>query len=377
MFTSTDSGWLGWVLCGWFAVVGFAQTNPPSLSPSFAVDFPPDSPVTFASANWEAIEVEPRAGMALLRVRATLSLKNTSNQSIRGITLVVSSQEVTPGGKASISVPGLNVKPGDVFPVRIDLRLLQPPNGAVAPTVRIGLDGVLFEHLAFYGPNLLNSRRRMIAWELEAERDRAYFRRVLREQGPEGLRRALLASLSRQNRVAQASVRMSAVPVLGTSQGEVLQLAVVQLPGAPVELTGGSVHMTNARTMIPRIRVRNQSGRPVRYVEIGWFGRDPSGNPLVMGSLPGELDLPRGASKELVGTASLQVLAGRRIETLTGFVRQVEFADGKLWIPAREELEAAGLGGVLPSPEEQRLVELYRRQGLGAVIEWLEGTSRR
>ena len=57
------------------------------------------------------------------------------------------------------------------------------------------------------------------------------------------------------------------------------------------------------------------------------------------------------------------------IEGLSGFVSQVEFADGDFWIPSRAALADPLLERVLaPSPEEQRLTGLYRRRGLVALV---------
>jgi hypothetical protein len=54
---------------------------------------------------------------------------------------------------------------------------------------------------------------------------------------------------------------------------------------------------------------------------------------------------------------------------MTGFVSQVEFADGKVWIPSREALKSSPLLRVLaPSPEEQRLADLYTKRGLAALV---------
>ena len=64
--------------------------------------------------------------------------------------------------------------------------------------MEIGLDGILFDDLSFFGPNRLNSRRSMTVWELEAMRDRQYFKEVLQSRGRDGLRAEMLASLNRQ-----------------------------------------------------------------------------------------------------------------------------------------------------------------------------------
>jgi hypothetical protein len=57
------------------------------------------------------------------------------------------------------------------------------------------------------------------------------------------------------------------------------------------------------------------------------------------------------------------------VDKMVGIVSQVEFADGKVWIPRRESLTAAdSLDALAPSPEEQRLTDLYRKHGLKALI---------
>jgi hypothetical protein len=52
---------------------------------------------------------------------------------------------------------------------------------------------------------------------------------------------------------------------------------------------------------------------------------------------------------------------------MSGFVSQVQFADGKIWIPSRKDLGSL-LNILPPSPEEQRLTELYRTKGLQALV---------
>ncbi len=76
------------------------------------IDFPADSPVTAVSSDWSETRETPRGGAYLLDVHAVLSLRNSSQRRIRGVTLAVLAQEVTPGGKGSVSVPSLDVAPG-------------------------------------------------------------------------------------------------------------------------------------------------------------------------------------------------------------------------------------------------------------------------
>ena len=55
-----------------------------------------------------------------------------------------------------------------------------------------------------------------------------------------------------------------------------------------------------------------------------------------------------------------------------GFVNQVEFADGRIWVPNRQNLDHAGLQKVLPaSAEELRLTEIYRHRGPDALVQEL------
>src|SRR5271163_4567296 len=121
-------------------------------TPGRKIDFPVDSPVTAVSSDWSETRETPRGGAYLLDVHAVLSLRNSSQRRIRGVMLAVQAQEVTPGGKGSVSVPSLDVAPNDSFSLRIDLPLLRPLSaGQGVPPVEVHLDGVLFEDLSFYG----------------------------------------------------------------------------------------------------------------------------------------------------------------------------------------------------------------------------------
>ena len=71
-------------------------------------------------------------------------------------------------------MPSLNIGPGEVFPVRIDAQLMRPTQMAGGPLVEVTLDGVLFQDLSFYGPDRLNSRRTMMAMEMEVARSRRF-----------------------------------------------------------------------------------------------------------------------------------------------------------------------------------------------------------
>jgi hypothetical protein len=169
------------------------------------ITLPDDAPLSVLSADWGESNATARGGAMLLDLHTSLVFKNTGQRRIRGITLLVMAQEVTPGGKASVSVPSLNVGTNQTFPVRIDLSLLRPLQAGTGPLVEIALDGILFDDLSFFGPNRLNSRRSMTVWEQEATRDRHYFKEVLQSRGRDGIRAEMIASMNRQDEPAGGS----------------------------------------------------------------------------------------------------------------------------------------------------------------------------
>src|ERR1700680_959422 len=160
------------------------------------IDLPKDSPVAVLAADYKDSNETARGGAMLLDLHAALTLRNSSQRRIRGITLLVTAQEVTPGGKGSVTVTSLDVGPFETFPLHIDLRLLRPLQAAGSAPVQIGLDGVLFDDLSFYGPDKLGSRRTLTLSEFEARRDRKYFKSLVAEGGPERLRREILESMT-------------------------------------------------------------------------------------------------------------------------------------------------------------------------------------
>src|SRR5256714_14963341 len=153
------------------SLVFCAVANAPTLTRK--IDLPKDSPVSVVSSDWGDSNATVRGGAYFVDVHAGLTLRNSGQRRIRGITLAVLAQEVTPGGKGAGSQPSLDVAPGDTFSLRIDMPLLRPLGGAQGgPAVEVRLDGVLFDDLTFYGPDKLHSQRTLTVWELEARRDR-------------------------------------------------------------------------------------------------------------------------------------------------------------------------------------------------------------
>ena len=361
---------------GLLAAASAAWAQAPDARSSVKINLPPDSPVTLVSADWGESRATPRGGAMQLDLHASLQLRNAGPRRVRGVTLLVLAQDVTPGGKASVSAPSLDVGAAEVFPVRIDLRLLRPLGAG--PLVEVGLDGVLFDDLSFYGPDRLNSRRSMTSWELEARRDRRHFKSILEAQGAEGLRNQVLASLARQSERPRLDVQMARAGRATNLEPErEVQFAFLRLPDAPVEPLAGLARISGNQARAPRIEVRNRSDRAIRHLEIGWILRDRQGREFLAGAVPAEVTLEPGGRARIAPETALRVSerAGQPVplDGMTAYVAQVEFSDGKLWIPSRATLADPKLARVAaPSPEEQRLTELYRKKGLNALVEELK-----
>ena len=349
---------------------------------SIKINLPADSPVSLLSANLGESRATARGAAMVLDLHMGLTLRNASGNRVRGVTLRVVTQEVTLGGKASVAVPSLNVGPGEAFPIRIDLQLMRPTQAANGPLVQVDLDGVLFQDLTFYGPNRLNSRRSLTAWELEAQRDRQYFKSVLAAAGPQGLQREILESLSRQAERPRLDVRVSrgrAVSAAAVAPERTAQFAFLKFPDSPVDPVEGWAQLSGSEASAPRIEVRNKGAKPVRYVELGWIVEDQQGRQFLAASLPAsdpELNLLPGHTGRVLQDTALRFSRNGEpvaVKSMAGFVSQVEFADGKVWVPNRQNLQNAMLLKVLaPSAEEQRLSDLYRKKGINALVEELK-----
>jgi hypothetical protein len=349
--------------------------------PPGAVSFnlPGNSPLSLTSFTMADSRATARGAALALDLHMPLTLRNDSGKRVHGVTLRVVSQEVTLGGKGSVTYPSLNVGPGETFPVRIDMQLMRPSQITGGPLVQVDLDGVLFQDLSFFGPDRLNSKRTLTACEMEAQRDREHFKRVLAQTGPNGLRTEMLESMARQSEVAQLVVSVKrtgrAVTAGATAPEHTAQFAFLQFPDSPVEPMKGSAQISGNEAHAPLIDVRNKSGKPVKYVEMGWIVSDPSGRQYMAGSLPSadaDLVLPPGKTARLLQETTLNFSAKGQpvnVQKMVGFVNQVEFADGKVWVPNRQNLENAVLLKVLPpSAEEQRLTDIYRKRGIQALV---------
>jgi hypothetical protein len=339
------------------------------------VNFPADAPVSVVSSGWGESRAIARGGAYVVDVRTSLKLKNNSRLRVRGISLQVSSQEVAAGGKASVSVPSLDVYPGQEFPVKIDLRLLQPNGGSGVAVVQVQLDGILFEDLSFFGPNRLGSRRQLTAWETEARRDRQHLRMILSRSGEDALRRTMLDVLARDNSRPKLDVRLArSSATLANSRN--IETAFLSQPDLPVEGIKAVAVSSGNQLQILELAFQNRDKREVRSIELGLLVRDQEGREFSAGSLPALVSMkPKGgASVQPSANVTLNRPMGlpMKVESLTGFVQQVEFANGDVWVPPSAFRDEARLAKLIPgSLEEQRLSDIYRRRGMPALLEEL------
>ena len=286
------------------------------------------------------------------------------------MTLMVSAQDAA--GKGSVSVPTLDAGPGETFSVHIDTRLVRPL-AAGNPVVEVTLDGVLFDDLSFYGPDMLHSQRTMTRWELEAQRDRKYFKTLLETGGAEGLRKEMLLSLARQGDRSQRGVQMVRGRATNIDAERESQFAFLDIPESPVEASSGRARIGAGLAGAPRFEVRNRSNRAVQHLEIGWIVKDQQGREFLAASMPADMNLAPNQSGQVAQDAALRFDRPVSIQSMSGFVSSVEFADGSQWIPSRSALDQPGLRQVVaPSPEEQRLSQIYSKKGLQALIDELK-----
>jgi hypothetical protein len=228
----------------------------------------------------------------------------------------------------------------------------------------------LFHDLSFYGPNKLNSRRSMTVWELEARRDRQYFKQVLESKGRDGLRSEMLMSLDRQSdrRDMDARVAQSGRSTAMRTERQI-ELAFLQSPASPVVADTGTVRISENEARSPKISIRNRSDRAVRAFEMAWLLKDARGREFVAGATPLDVSIQAQTKTTVVqdGTFKFTQASGAPIslQEMTAYLTSVEFADGSVWVPSRTSRWPT------PSPEEQRLSEIYRKRGIEALVQEL------
>ena len=345
------------------------------------VNFPHDSPVLPVSFSLGPTTARVVSSSLALDLHASVLLKNTAMKTLSGLTLRVEAQDLTPGGRGSVTVPSIEAHPGEAFPVRIDLELRRPfslgqGEGAM---VRVSLDCAVFSDLTAYGPDQLRTRRSLAVYELQARRDREYIASLLASRRFSDIREELNFGLEDYpQRLGLELLRRPSAEVQGREQQ--IPVTTVPFPSSPVQALSGLAQVAGNEVRDPRIEIRNNSRRPVRSIEVGWVVRDDRGKEFVAGIVPASTPL---APVQTVSAGNLGVLRLSRspgqsfsISSLLAFVDDVEFADGKLWIPSRSDIDRATSDPVLRralanSPEQQRLAQIYRRRGLAGLMEEL------
>lgn len=357
------------------AVSATAQVQPGGR-PQVAVDIPDGVPFQVEAFDFENTDWQPRGGALVIELEGSVRFRQLGPQTVRALTLAVDAHDRMLGGRASVSIPSLHAATGDAIEVYVSLRMLRPLPGPPGPAVRIAPDAVLYDSLAAAGPNRLGSVRAMIARELEARRDRAYFRAQLEAGGRDALVSAMQASLRRQAARPRLQVSLARDgPATAGARPRTLALAFLPDADAPLILEQGTALVTGSVSDAPRIRLRNRSAQAVRHFELGWLVRDESGVLYSAGAAPVDGAPSLRPGSVFVTSASrrfaLRPAGTRRAAAWTGmsaYLRSAELADGSVWIPSRSALAASELLDSVPvSAEEERLSRLYRERGPAAV----------
>jgi hypothetical protein len=375
------------LLAGILGAAALLAQDTPLATSSISISLPDDSPVAVMKTDTGTSRTSSRGAALVLDLNLSLTLRNISNNRIHGITLRVVSQEVAMGGVGSVFQPGLNVGPGEAFPVHIATKLMRPVQMSGGPLLQVSLDGVLFQDLSFYGQDKLHSRRIMTASEMESQRDRLALKRLLAQGGSPALKEAVLKILARREGLPQVQGRIvrgraitnSGLAAIAPAERQE-QFAFLQFPDGPIQLIRGSAVIAGSDARTPSIEVANLTDKPVKYVELGWVLTDSNGRSYMAGALPSSdpaFSLAARATGKVSQENTLEFSTGGQplsIRKVTGFVNQVEFADGKMWVPSRQNMDSNPLllQVMEPSAEEERLANLYVNKGIGALVDELK-----
>jgi hypothetical protein len=341
------------------------------------VDFPHDSPIGVVSFSLGDSTATVKGVSLALDLHTSLALRNWSGKRVRGLTLRVEAQDLTPAGKASVTVPSLNVLPGETFPIRIDLELLRPFNSTKSggALVQVTLDCVLFDDLSSYGPDNLRSKRTLLVYELEARRDRQYFRKLIENGQTAKLREEMNFGLP-DVRVPQLAFELLRNAADNDHRSRPVTVSFVAFPHSPVEVMNGAAEVYRNELHMPHVDVRNRTSKTLQSIEVGWILQGDGGRNFVAGSLPKQIEIgpiQQGTVQES-GVLRFSHPSGRpvTVDGVMAFIGSVQFNDGNLWIPSRTDISDAELDPALKraianSPEQQRLLQIYRRQGLAGL----------
>jgi hypothetical protein len=229
----------------------------------------------------------------------------------------------------------------------------------------------------------------MTASEMEAQRDRTALKRLLAQGGNPALKDAILKILARRDALPEIQGRIvrghaltnAGLAAIVPERERQEQFAFVQFPDGPIQLLRGSAVIAGSDARMPSIEVANLTDRPVKYVELGWVLTDINGHSYMAGSLClraiRRSRCPPAAPGKVSTENTLEFSTGGKplsIRKVTGFVNQVEFADGKVWVPTRQNMDSNPLllQVMEPSVEEERLANLYVTKGLPALVDELK-----
>ena len=335
------------------------------------IDFPKDSPVSPLTTDVSPPTATARGGTNLIEVNTALSLRNSSQKRIRSMTLMVSAQDAA--GKGSVSVPTLDAGPGETFSIHIDTRLVRPLT-AGSPVVEVTPRRRPVRRFEFLraGHAALAAQHDPVGAGGAARPE--IFQDAACAGGPnggiEGLRKEMLSSLARQADSSQRGVQMVRGRATNIDAEREAQFAFLDIPESPVEASGGVARIGASLAGAPQFEVRNRSNRAVQHLEIAWIVKDQQGREFLAASMPTDMKLAPNQSGPVAQDAALRFDRPISIQSMSGFVSSVEFADGSQWIPSRSALDQPGLRQlVAPSPEEQRLSQIYTRKGIQALID--------
>jgi hypothetical protein len=168
------------------------------------------------------------------------------------------------------------------------------------------------------------------------------------------------------------------------ANGRAFAVSPVVFSGAPVQPIGGGAEVAGNEVRGPYVELRKMSNRSVRSLELGWIVRDDHDREFVGGSIPVTLSTEAVQSVKITDSGAMRFSNGigqpMVIGALRAFVNDVEFSDGKVWIPSRADIDQATNDPVLRhelanSPEQQRLAKIYRLKGTTGLAEELKRTN--
>jgi len=366
-------------------VTAAADSDANSVGRWLTFDFPRDSPVLPVSFAMGSSTAKIRGTSMLMDLHASVVLRNVGVKPLSGLTMRVEAPDLQ-SGKGSVTVPSLTALPGETFPVRLDMEILRPIATGRAVTVslvQVSLDCALYSDLTAYGPDQLHSRHSLMVYELEARREREYLTALLHTQQWAKLRDELNFGLP-ESALPRLGLEFVRGPFSAALREQPLAVSPVSFNGAPVQPIGGGAEVIGNEVRSPHVEVRRVSSRSVRSLELGWIVRDDRGRDFVAGSIPVMLSAETIQTVKMTDSSALRFSSGvghpMVIGALRAYVNDVEFSDGKLWIPSRSDIDDATSDPVLRhelanSPEQQRLAKIYRSKGTTGLAEELKRTN--